>query len=172
MNNVGVAHKSTRNCAKCKQAWLLIYKTTHDEKYDEVYDVSYTTRDRKVNDVQDWKTGNNYNGDSGNTGDRAIVTCKLLSAFNVDPDLSSRVGPRLVLHTPCGAGQWITYIIIVGEESPGQCAGKIDSITGPKFSLLWCIFPQCFIQDKSDESNRPKYLNVGTVSSVWPLMVI
>ena len=30
----------------------------------------------------------------------------------------------------------------------------------------------CFVQDKSYESNRPKYLNVETVSSVWPLMVI
>ena len=29
-----------------------------------------------------------------------------------------------------------------------------------------------FVQDKSDESNRPKYLNIGTVSSIWPLMVI
>ena len=45
--------------------------------------------------------------------------------FRVDLDLFSCVGPRLVLRTPSGGGQWIH---IVGEESPGQCAGKIDGI--------------------------------------------
>ena len=89
--------------------------------------------------------------------------------FQVDPDLFSHVGPRLVLHTPCGGGQWIH---IVGEQSPGQCAGKIDSITGPKFFALVHISSICFVQDKPDERNRPKYLKVGTVYSVWPLMVI
>ena len=59
--------------------------------------------------------------------------------FPVDPDLFSCVGPRLVLPTPSGAGQWIH---IVGEESLGQHTGKIDGITGLNFSLLWCIFPQ------------------------------
>ena len=30
----------------------------------------------------------------------------------------------------------------------------------------------CLDQDRSDVNNSPKYLNVGTVSSVLPLMVI
>ena len=59
--------------------------------------------------------------------------------FQVDPDLFSCVGSRLVLRTPCGVGQWIH---IVEEECPGQRAGKIDGIRSLKFSLLWCIFPQ------------------------------
>ena len=78
--------------------------------------------------------------------------------FQVDPDLFSCVGPRLCCTLHVGPD----------NGSPGQCAAKIDVITGPKFSLLWCIFPQ-YVLSKPDESNRPKYLKVGTFYSVWPI---
>jgi len=42
-------------------------------------------------------------------------------------DLFSSVGPILVLHTPCGAVQWI---YIVGEEFAGRHVGKIDGTIG------------------------------------------
>ena len=81
--------------------------------------------------------------------------------FPVDPDLFSCVGPRLVLPTPSGAGQWIH---IVGEESPGQHTGKYNR---PKIFFALVHIPSiCFVQDKSDESNRPKYLNIETVSNI------
>ena len=57
--------------------------------------------------------------------------------------------------------------------SLGRGAVKIDSIRDLKNFFAMVHIPSIwFVQDKSDESNRPKYLNVGTVSSVWPLMVI
>ena len=59
--------------------------------------------------------------------------------FQVNLDLFSSVGPRLVLHTPCGAVQWI---YIVGEEYPGQRAGRIDGTIGPRFSLPLCMLLQ------------------------------
>ena len=48
---------------------------------------------------------------------------QISECFQVDPDFISCVSSRLVLHTPCGAGQWM---YIVGEKSRGQRAGKID----------------------------------------------
>ena len=72
---------------------------------------------------------------------------------------------------PCGAVQ---RIYIVGEEFVGQHVGKIDGTIGPRFSLLNLVHTPliCLDQDRSDVSNSPEYLNVGTVSSVLPLMVI
>ena len=68
-------------------------------------------------------------------------------------------------------GGCIQWIYIVGEVFPGQRAGRNGDTIGPRFSLI--LAPSiCFDQDRSDVSNRPKYLNLGTVSSIWPLIVI
>ena len=75
--------------------------------------------------------------------------------FQASPDLFSSVGPILVLHTPCGAVQWI---YIVGEEFAGRHIGKIDGTIGPRFSLLNLVHTPliCLDQDRLDVNKSPK----------------
>ena len=73
-----------------------------------------------------------------------------------------------MLHTPCGAVQWI---YIVGEEFAGQHVGKIDGTIGPRF-LCFGAYSFNMPRPRQDVNNSPRYLNVGTVSSALPLMVI
>ena len=78
-------------------------------------------------------------------------TCGFLCVFLI---FFSSLGPRLVLHTPCGVVQWKS---VVGEEFSCQHSGKIEDTVGPRFFSLGAYTPSiCFDEDKSDVSIRPK----------------